>query len=560
MDLLALFAVLAGAGTALSPCVLPILPALLSAGAMGGRRRPLGIVAGLAVTFTITIVGLAELIDGVGLGDGTLRSIAIAVLLAFGVAVAVPAVGARLEAPLSRLARLGPRTAGDGLWSGLGVGAALGFVYAPCAGPILAAVIAVSAASGRSVLIGASYALGSALALLALALGGRRLLAGARRGARGALVQRALGGVMILTAFAMALGADARFQAAIATHLPSALVDPARPIEESAAARSRLAELRHRPAGLPRYGVAPDFTGTQRWFNTPGGRALSLRELRGRVVLVDFWTYTCINCLRTLPYLTAWDRRYGAAGLTIVGVHSPEFSFEKDAGNVQDAIARAGIRYPVAQDNDMATWNAWGNQYWPAEFLIDAAGLVRRAHFGEGEYAETERAIRSLLAERGTRRLGGAARVRGAVTPSARTTPETYLGAQRAEGFAGDRPRVGTRTYRAPAALGPNAFALAGTWRVSKESALAVHDARLAAVVQARDVYLVLSAGAGRAGRVRVAVDGRPAGSSGTHVRGGAITVRRQRLYHLAHFAAPGRHRLDLRFGAGVSGFAFTFG
>ena len=560
MDLLALFAVLAGAGTALSPCVLPILPALLSAGATGGRRRPLGIVAGLAVTFTITIVGLAELIDGVGLGDGTLRSIAIAVLLAFGVAVAVPAVGARLEAPLSRLARLGPRTAGDGLWSGLGVGAALGFVYAPCAGPILAAVIAVSAASGRSVLIGASYALGSALALLALALGGRRLLAGARRGARGALVQRALGGVMILTAFAMALGADARFQAAIATHLPSALVDPARPIEESAAARSRLAELRHRPAGLPRYGVAPDFTGTQRWFNTPGGRALSLRELRGRVVLVDFWTYTCINCLRTLPYLTAWDRRYGAAGLTIVGVHSPEFSFEKDAGNVQEAIARAGLRYPIAQDNHMATWNAWGNQYWPAEFLIDAAGLVRRAHFGEGEYAETERAIRSLLAERGTRRLGGAARVRGAVTPSARTTPETYLGAQRAEGFAGDRPRVGTRAYRAPESLGPNAFALAGTWRVSKESALAVHDARLAAVVQARDVYLVLSAGAGRAGRVRVAVDGRPAGSSGTHVRGGAITVRRQRLYHLAHFAAPGRHRLDLRFGAGVSGFTFTFG
>jgi hypothetical protein len=243
-----------------------------------------------------------------------------------------------------------------------------------------------------------------------------------------------------------------------------------------------------------------------------------------------------------------------------VGVHSPEFSFEKDAGNVQDAIARAGIRYPVAQDNDMATWNAWGNQYWPAKFLIDAAGLVRRGHFGEGEYAETERAIRSLLAERGARRLGGTARVRDAVTPSPRTTPETYLGAKRAEGFAGDRPRVGTRTYGAPASLAPNAFALAGTWRVSRESALAVRDARVAAVVQARDVYLVLSAGAGEAGRVRVAVDGRPAGSSGTDVRGGAITVRRQRLYHLAHFAVPGRHRLDLRFGAGVSGFAFTFG
>jgi len=358
----------------------------------------------------------------------------------------------------------------------------------------------------------------------------------------------------------MALGADTRFQAAIATHLPGAIVDPARPIEDSPAVRSRLAELRGRPSGLPRYGVAPDFTGTQRWFNTPGGRALSLRELRGRVVLVDFWTYTCINCLRTLPYLTAWDRRYRDAGLTIVGVHSPEFSFERDAGNVQDAIARAGIRYPVAQDSDLATWNAWGNRYWPAKFLIDATGLVRRAHVGEGEYLETERAIRALLAERGDGALGANARVRGAVTPAPRTTPETYLGARRAEGFAGDPPRAGTRAYRAPRSLGPSTFALAGTWRVSDESATAVRDARLVAVVQAKDVYLVLSGGAGRAGRVHVAIDGRPPGASGADVRGGAITVRRQRLYHVAHFDAPGRHRLDLRFAPGVSGFAFTFG
>jgi cytochrome c biogenesis protein CcdA/thiol-disulfide isomerase/thioredoxin len=568
--LLALFAVLAGAGTALSPCVLPILPALLSAGATGGRRRPLGIVIGLALTFTITIVGLAEVVDGVGLGDGTLRSVAIVVLLAFGIAVAVPAVGARLEAPLSRLARLGPRTGGDGLWSGLGVGAALGFVYAPCAGPILAAVIAVGAATGRTVVIAVAYALGSAIVLLALALGGRRLLDGARRGARAALVQRALGGVMVLTALAMAFGADTRFQATIADHLPGAVIDPARAIEQSSAAQTRLARLRDpgrfaaaahgTKSSLPVYGRAPDFTGTQRWFNTPGGRRLALRELRGRVVLVDFWTYTCINCLRTLPYLEGWDRRYRDAGLTIVGVHSPEFSFEKDAGNVENAIARLGIRYPVAQDNDMATWNAWGNQYWPAKFLVDADGRVRYGHFGEGEYAKTERAIRSLLAERDDRGLGATARVRGAVTPSLRTTPETYLDAARADGFAGGRPHIGTSTYTAPRSLGLNAFALAGTWRVSKESATAVRDARLSAVVQAKDVYLVLSGGDGGAGRVRVAIDGRPDGARGTDVRDGAVTVRRQRLYQLAHFAAPGRHRLDLQFAPGVSGFAFTFG
>jgi thiol-disulfide isomerase/thioredoxin len=439
-------------------------------------------------------------------------------------------------------------------------------VYAPCAGPILAAVIAVSAASGRTVVLGAAYAAGSALALLALALGGRRALDGVRRGRRGPLVQRALGVVMVLTALAMALNLDTRFQTAIAAHLPGAVVDPTRPIEESAAARARLDELR--PAGpfahadsgrLPVYGLAPDFTGTERWFNTPGGRPLSLRALRGRVVLVDFWTYTCINCLRTLPYLEAWDRRYRSAGLTIVGVHTPEFSFERDAGNVQDAIARTGIRYPVAQDNAMATWNAWGNQYWPAEFLIDADGHVRHGHFGEGDYAQTERAIRSLLAERGDRALGGTARVRGAVTPSAQTTPETYLGAQRAEGFA-VAPRVGTRTYGAPAALPLSRFALEGRWRVTDEAATAVRDARVSALVQAKDVYLVLS-GAGRsAGRVQVRVDGRLAAGAGTDVRGGAVMVRGQRLYHLVHLPAAGRHRLELRVAPGVSGFAFTFG
>src|SRR3954453_8605078 len=350
MTLLVLFAFVAGAGTAISPCVLPVLPALLSAGATGGRRRPLAIVIGLATTFAITVAGFAKVVDGVGLGNGALRTLAVVVLLVFGVALLAPGLTARLEAPLSRLARLGPRTAGEGLWSGLGVGAALGFVYAPCAGPILAAVIAVGAASGRTVVLGAAYAAGSAAALLALALGGRRLLDGVRRGRRGPLVQRALGIVMVLTALAMALNLDTRFQTAIAGHLPGAVVDPARPIEESAAARVRLEDLR--PAGpfahadsgrLPVYGLAPDFTGTQRWFNTPRGRPLSLRELRGRVVLVDFWTYTCINCLRTLPYLEAWDRRYRDAGLTIVGVHTPEFSFEKDAGNVGRAAKRRGL-------------------------------------------------------------------------------------------------------------------------------------------------------------------------------------------------------------------------
>src|SRR4051794_29005765 len=570
MLVLVAFAFVAGAATAVSPCVLPVLPAVLSAGATGGRRRPLGVVLGLALTFTVTIVGLASVVDDVGLGPSVTRTIAIVFLLGFGIAVAVPRIGDPIEARLSRLAALGPRTRGDGFVSGLGVGGALGFVYAPCAGPILAAVIAVSAASGRTVAVGAAYALGSATVLFVLAIGGRRLL-GALGGAPAATVQRALGVVMILTAIAVAFDADVRFQTAIANHLPDAVVNPAKPLEDSAAARRRLADLNGgakfapqaaaasppragRQASLPVLGTAPDFTGNQRWFNTPGDRPLTLAGLRGRVVLVDFWTYTCINCIRTLPYVKAWDARYRDAGLTIVGVHSPEFSFEKNAGNVRAAIRQNGLRYAVAQDNDLKTWSAWGNQFWPAKYLIDARGRVRYAHFGEGDYGKTEAAIRALLAERGDSDLGQRARVRGAIVPSGEATPETYLGAARAERFLPGNPVRGTRDYGpAPARLPLSHFALSGIWRVDGESATAVRDARLDATVRAKDVYLVLSSQGDVPRRVAVALDGRPSAAGG-------VMVKHQRLYRLASLPRVGTHRLTLRFPPGVSGFAFTFG
>jgi len=231
----------------------------------------------------------------------------------------------------------------------------------------------------------------------------------------------------------MATNLDVRFESAIADHLPAALVFPTKSLETSHAVSSRLDDLRGRPrfavagpgrqgvaaASLPKYGPAPDFTGNQRWFNTPGGRPLTLKALCGHVVLIDFWTYTSINCLRTLPYLEAWDARYRADGLVIVGVHSPEFPFERDAGNVAAAIKREGIRYPVAQDNKLKTWQAWGSQYWPAEYLIDANGQVRHAHFGEGEYDKTEMAIRDLLEEAGHTNPGAMARPKGAIHPTA---------------------------------------------------------------------------------------------------------------------------------------------
>jgi cytochrome c biogenesis protein CcdA/thiol-disulfide isomerase/thioredoxin len=562
------FALLAGAGTALSPCVLPVLPALLSAGASGGRRRPVGIAIGLAVTFAVTIVGLASVIDGVGLGPGVTRTLAVVVLISFGAVMALPALAARLEAPLARLARFGPRDGGDGFASGLLVGGALGFVYAPCAGPILAAVIAVGAASSRTVPVGIAFATGSAIVLLALSLGGRALAGRLRGVARGPGLQRALAAVLVLTGVAMATNLDVRFQSAIADHLPAALVNPTNRLETSHAVSSRLARLRGAPRfavastargdgvaepKLPRLGAAPEVTGTQRWFNTPGGRPLSVKALRGHVVLIDFWTYTCINCLRTLPYLEAWDARYRHDGLTIVGVHSPEFPFERDAGNVAGAIEREGIRYPVAQDNQLSTWDAWGNQYWPAEYLIDARGQVRHTHFGEGEYGQTESAIRALLAERGTTVAAARARPRGITPVGTRATPETYVGAARAQGFVGTPPAKGTRTYVAPRAAPPlNGFALGGTWTIGDEAATAGPGATLTATVQARFVYLVLSPpSASRAGAVTVTLDGgRPR----------RLRVDRQRLYTLAALPRTGRHALRLSFARGTSAYAFTFG
>ncbi|HYH87986.1 MAG TPA: cytochrome c biogenesis protein DipZ [Solirubrobacteraceae bacterium] len=574
MTLLVLFAFVAGAGTAISPCVLPVLPALLSAGATGGRRRPLAIVLGLATTFAITVAGFAEVVDGVGLGDGALRSIAVVVLVGFGLTLLAPRLTDRLEAPLSRLARFGPRSTGDGFWSGLGVGAALGFVYAPCAGPILAAVISVSAASGTTVAIAIAYSLGSAVVLLALCLGGRRLLDRVRAAGRGPVLQRALGVVMLATALAVATDADVRFQTALADHFPSVLVNPTGSLERSDVVEKRLAELRggarfapsaeaaSKSGKLPDLGRAPDFTGNQRWFNTSDDEPLTLAGLRGRVVLVDFWTYTCINCLRTFPYLRAWDAAYRPRGLTIVGVHTPEFRFERDAGNVRDAIAQNRLRYPVAQDNEYATWNAWGNQYWPAKYLIDAKGQVRYVHFGEGDDDATEAAIRSLLAEAGAERLGADARVGAVEKAGQEATPETYLGSARADGWVPGKPENGTHTYRPPRRLAESRFALGGRWRVDDESAEAVSGATLDANVVGKDVYLVLSSRGGTPRQISVELDGRPirAADAGADVHGGRVTVSRQRLYRLVAVGKTGRHRLRLRFAPGVAGYAFTFG
>ncbi|HWF33728.1 MAG TPA: cytochrome c biogenesis protein CcdA [Solirubrobacteraceae bacterium] len=599
MLLLILFAVVAGAGTAITPCVLPVLPALLSASALGGRRRPLGIVLGLALTFTIAIVALAQIAKGVGLASGAARTLAVVVLIAFGLVMLIPELAERVQAPLSRLARFGPRTRGSGFWSGLFVGGALGFVCAPCAGPILAAVISVSASgntSARVVAVAIAFVVGLSAVLTIYSIGGRRVMDVVRRRARGHAVERGLGIVLLLTGVVMATNLDVRFEDALANSksLPSFLTDPTRSLESSNAVQNRLATLRPasrfavrqrqaaavaaqptaaatavaipgvRTPSLPDLGQAPNFIGNQQWFNTPAGRPLTMSGLRGHVVLIDFWTYTCINCIRTLPFLKALYADYHPYGLEIVGVETPEFTFEQDASNVRQAVQSDAIRYPVVQDNNYGTWNAYQNEYWPADYLVDSGGEVRHTQFGEGDYKQTEAAVRQLLFQAGARHLPAPITARIPTASQAMATPETYLGADRAaqEAFV---PKVtsGVHSYPGAAGLHLNQAALKGTWQVTSQYAAPVSSpGEISLDFQAAKAYLVLTSVGSIPRKVQVLLNGRPipAAVAGSDVHGGVVTVRGQRLYELVSMPTDAERLLTVRLPPGVQAYDYTFG
>jgi cytochrome c biogenesis protein CcdA/thiol-disulfide isomerase/thioredoxin len=551
-------------------------------------------VIGLGLAFTIAIIALAQLVKGVGLASGAARTAAVFVLLAFGLVLLVPELAARVQAPLSRLARFGPRTRGTGFWSGLGVGGALGFVCAPCAGPILAAVTSVSATSGATakvVAVAVAYTAGLSAMMLLYALGGRAVIGRIRRSARGYVVERSLGVVLLITGLVMAFNLDVRFEDALAsdTSLPAILVDPTRSLENSSAVQKRLAALRPpsrfatgkvastvpptasmigvsipgvQTPSLPNRGTAPDFTDTQRWFNTPGDQPLTMAALRGHVVLIDFWTYTCINCIRTLPFVKGLYATYHRYGLDVVGIETPEFTFEQEAGNVAQAIKSDGIRYPVVQDNDYGTWNAYQNAYWPAEYYVDANGDVRHTQFGEGDYKQDEAAVRQLLYDAGARSLPTPMTATAIMPSAALGTPETYLDDERSQGYA--QPlRAGVHFYAGVDDPAINEFALHGTWDVGSQSATPESaGATIEGGFQAQHVYLVLTSAGNIPRRVSVLLDGRPipAADAGADVHDGVVTVVGQRLYSLVSLPADQQDALTVEVPEGVSAYDFTFG
>jgi cytochrome c biogenesis protein CcdA/thiol-disulfide isomerase/thioredoxin len=539
----------AGVITAVSPCVLPVLPIVLAGGATSsGRRRPFAIIAGLVASFTAFTLVATSLLSALGLPGDLLRNLAIAMLFLLAATLVFPRLAVLLERPLAFMTR---RRGGD-LGGGFLLGISLGLVFVPCAGPVLA-TITVLAAQHRigfdSVVLTLAYALGAAVPMLLVAVGGQRV---ARRfRARSQLFRRGMGVVLAGAALAVVFNVDRGLQ----TRLGGYTDVLQRHVELTSSARSRLASLRGsratafaapRSSALPDYGPAPEFQGIAHWLNTPGDKPLTLASLRGKVVLVDFWTYSCINCLRTLPHLRSWYAAYHSKGLEIVGVHTPEFAFEHELGNVRTATHDLGVTWPVALDNAYATWNAYSNQYWPAEYLIDRRGHVRRTHFGEGEYDLSEQTIRQLLRALGTVH----ARTVADATPTLPVTPESYLGYARLDParYAGTPIRPDTaQAYAFPTRLAQNALSFGGVWKIGHERAIAGLGARLRFHIHARNVYLVL----GGKGTVDVRLDGRQTRS--VHVGG-------DRLYTLLASQTLRDTLLELRFTPGLTTYAFTFG
>jgi cytochrome c biogenesis protein CcdA/thiol-disulfide isomerase/thioredoxin len=532
----------AGVVTAVSPCVLPVLPVLLAGGASG--RKPFRIVAGLVVSFSVFTLFATWILDQLGLPQDLLRNLAIFFLFVMAAVLLVPQAALWLERSLAFFSRLRPANAGGGFF----LGATLGLVFVPCAGPFLGAITTAAAREHfgvRTIAATLAYSIGAAIPMLAIARGGREASVRIRQHAE--TVRLASGVLVAVVAVGLVFSLDERL-AKVSAPWTTYLQDK---VERSSAADKQLAKVRggkaalaavHSTAGsnLPDYGVAPAIHADGAWINSP---PRTLQQLHGKVVLIDFWTYSCINCLRTLPHLKALYAAYHAKGLDIIGVHTPEFAFEHVTSNVQAAVKRLGITWPVVQDNRYKTWDNYANQYWPAEYLIDRSEHVRHTHFGEGEYGKTEDLIRTLLGAHGTM----AHHVADA-TPTGLLTPETYLGYARLTTYVGSKlvPDV-TAPYTFAKSVAENEVSYDGDWRIGSDEIVAGPRARLRLNFTARNVYIVL----GGHGTVHARINGKPSST---------IKVNAQKLYTVRASKQSIDALLELRFSPGIQAYSFTFG
>jgi len=580
-----LLAYLGGILTIISPCILPVIPFVLARADRPFLRDGLPILVGMTLAFAV-VASLASVAGGWVVSANQYGRLAALVLLAaFGLTLIFPGLADRAMQPLvsigTRISQSAERAGEGSVLAPLVLGIATGFLWAPCAGPILGLILtgaALQGASVRTTLLLLAYAAGAATSLaLALAVGGRVFAAMKRSIGAGEWVRRGLGAAVLAAVVAIALGLDTGLLTNLSlgntTALEQNLLDKLRPGQKSAMAGSSMMRARpsgQPPADLPVEDLTPSLAGAQEWLNSP---PLTMEELKGKVVLVDFWTYSSINCLRSIPYVRAWADKYRDHGLVVIGVHSPEFAFERNVSNVKNAIGTLKIGYPVAIDNEYKIWRTFENEYWPAHYFIDANGKVRHHHFGEGEYEESERIIQKLLADAGNTNVPAgivAVKASGAEAASAKAdvnSPETYIGSDRIDRFVSPGGVVQATSHDYSAGEpNLNEWSLAGRWTISGERAqLDEMDGSIVYRFHARDLHLVLGPSTeGSNIRFRITIDGNPPGDAhgmDTDAAGNGV-VTTQRLYQLIR--AQGQivdRTFEIRFlDPGVQAYAFTFG
>jgi len=571
--ILLLVSFLAGIIAGVSPCILPILPIVFAGWAApvidethpfrARRRRSLIVMSGLVLSFgLITAVG-SLVLSYLHLPQNLLRNVGLALLVLVGLSLINPRIEQILERPFQRFAT----RSRDGVKSSFVLGLGLGTIFVPCAGPILATISVLGAthhASLYSVLLSFFFAAGAALPLFSLALVGDRFIERNRDFAKKSKRLRPLAGVLLI---AMASSIAFNLVAPLQNWIPTYTQTLQAKIENNASTLRALHSLTHTSANngnllncesqaaattvstLQHCGAAPEFQGISNWLNTPNGRPLTISGLAGKVVLVDFYTYSCINCQRSLPHVEAWYSRYHRYGLEVVGIQAPEFAFEHDLGNIKSSLSSLKIKYPVAVDNNLVTWNAFSNQYWPAEYLIGPNGVVRHVAYGEGSYSTDETLIRQLLlqAHPGVH-LPHPTSVADR-TPTSSISAETYLGSERSNFLQGASAVLnGTATYHFPASLSAGSYALQGVWKTSNQYIAASTGSQLELNFQANDVYLVL----GGAGTVKETLNGKNVAT--IQVRGFPT------LYTLLRQSSNRSGTLRLTFSGHIQAYDFTFG
>lgn len=569
MTLLYLVAFISGFVTIAAPCIWPLLPIVLGSASWGGHRKPFGITLGIITSFGFLTLSISYITRILPIDLNILRLFAVCVIAFLGIALIVPSVSLKLETYLSKLLVLTPSKNRNGFLGGFLTGIAIGVVWTPCAGPVLATIAALSitlSLNSQVIILTFFYLLGLGIPLLLFSILGRRILVKTKiLSNKLLLIQRTFGIIMVLTAIAIYFNFDKTVEAKLLNYFPS-YTNFINSFEGSQQTglnkiKDRSNEQQLLPGGLFNANYnAPAFDGVTNWLNTKD--IPSIQSLKGKVVLIDFWTYTCINCIRTLPYVTKWYDSYKDKGFVVIGVHTPEFEFEKDTTNVEDAIKRFNIHYPVAQDNNYSVWNNYSNKYWPAEYLIDANGIVRRTHFGEGEYDQMEQAIVQLLNENGAK-IDVKKNSLTDQTPTMQISPETYLGLKGTQysQFYPSGLSLGISDFNLNEDITDSEWSFGGKWNIQQEYSETTEGSQLSYNFTANKVFLVLKPSS-KEQKVKVFLDGKLVDNSraGSDVKDGVLSLDEDRLYSLLNLKETQNHILRLEFDKGIDVFAFTFG